>query len=111
MRIDVDAFVDRLGSPDHAPVATDLVEVGFRRTLDLLATYAGSTDDLEPWLSDAEVNRDRSLRLMYLAGLGLNRYAAEDIYEEILEWRTSPEGLLTGSPERIAAARAIMGLR
>ncbi len=57
------------------------------------------------------MNRDRSLRLMYLAGLGLNRYAAEDIYEEILEWRTSPEGLLTGSPERIAAARAIMGLR
>lgn len=111
VRIDVDAFVDRLGSPDHAPVATDLVEVGFRRTLDLLATYAGSADDLEPWLSDAEVNRDRSLRLMYLAGLGLNRYAAEDIYEEILEWRTSPEGLLTGSPERIAAARAIMGLR
>jgi hypothetical protein len=36
----------------------------------LMATYAGQARDLRPWLTDAEINTDRNLRLEYLAGLG-----------------------------------------
>ena len=108
-RVDVDAWVDRMLSPDHVRVAMDLREVGFSGSLDLLATYAADADDLGPWLGDAEINRDRSLRLMYLAGLGLNQYDADEIYAELLEHRSYPEGMFTGTPERVAALRALMG--
>ena len=36
------------------------------------------------WLADAELNRDRNLRLQYLAGLALNRYDERAIYREIV---------------------------
>ena len=109
--IDVDAFVDRLLSADHSAVAMHLTQAGFSRSMDLLATYAARADDLTGWLADAEVNRDRSLRLMYLAGLGLNNYTAEDIYRELLEFRSFPEDLFVGSEGRIALLRDLMGFR
>jgi hypothetical protein len=89
----------------------NLTQVGFSRSLDLLATYAARADDLTEWLADAEVNRDRSLRLMYLAGLGLNNYTAEDIYGELLEFRSFPEDLFVGSEGRIALLRDLMEFR
>jgi spermidine synthase len=52
--------------------------------VDLFATYAGRKPDLEPWLRDATLNRDRNLRLQYLAGLGLNLYQADVIYADML---------------------------
>jgi spermidine synthase len=42
------------------------------------------------------VNRDRNLRLQYLAGMGLNRYEGEAIHESMLAYRTFPEGLFVG---------------
>jgi spermidine synthase len=111
LRVDVDAFVDRLMSPDHSYVAMDLTEVGFNRSMDLLSTYGASADDLVGWLSDAEINRDRSLRLMYLAGLGLNNYSAASIYSEILEYRSFPDDMLRGDPGRVATLRGLMGFR
>lgn len=109
--IDVDAFVGRLMSPEHSSVAMDLSEVGFSRSLDLLSTYGARADDLIGWLSDAEINRDRSLRLMYLAGLGLNSYTAASIYSEMLEYRSFPDDLLRGDPGRVATLRGLMGFR
>ena len=109
--IDVDRFVERLQSAGHALVAMDLTEVGFARSMDLLATYAANADDLSEWLADAEINRDRSLRLMYLAGLGLNNYTADDIYDELLEFRSFPETLFVGSPGRIELLRDMMRFR
>ena len=76
--------------------------------MDLLSTYAASAADLAEWLSDAEVNRDRSLRLMYLAGLGLNNYTAREIYSELLTFRTFPENLFVGSEGRLALLRELM---
>ena len=111
IRVDVDAYVDRLMSPDHSYVAMDLSEVGFNRSMDLLSTYGASADDLIGWLSDAEINRDRSLRLMYLAGLGLNTYTAASIYSEILEFRSYPAHLFRGDPGRVATLRGLMGFR
>ena len=111
VRVDVDAFVDRLLSPDHAYVAMDLTQLGFSRSLDLLATYAASADDLAGWLADAEINRDRSLRLMYLAGLGLNNYTAASIYSELMGFRSFPDGVFLGTPGRVEALRELMGFR
>jgi len=110
LTVDVGDFVDRLRSPDHTFVAMDLTQVGFPRAMDLLGTYAGDAGDLVDWLADAELNRDRSLRLMYLAGLGLNEYSASTIYSDILESRTWPDFLFRGDPERIAALRVLMGI-
>ena len=106
--IDVDQFVGRLQAPDNGRVAMSLAQAGFPRVLDLLGTYAAGASDLTPWLEDAIVNRDRNLRLMYLAGLGLNEYIAEDIYEALLEFKRFPDELFTGSPGRLEVLRQIM---
>ena len=52
-------------------------EIGMNSATDLFSTYAGKRPDLDPWLADAMINRDRNLRLQYLAGLGLNLYQSE----------------------------------
>ncbi len=39
---------------------------------DILGSYAGRGVDLAPWLADAAINRERHLRLQYLAGLAAN---------------------------------------
>ena len=64
---------------------------------DLFATYAGSASDLQPWLKDAQINRDRNLRLQYLAGRGLNLYRAGEIFAEMLPFAQDPQGVFTGS--------------
>jgi spermidine synthase len=86
-RVDVGALQDRLNQPAYAAVAASLREVGLRSAEDLLATYVGSGVDLQPWLQGAEINRDRNLRLQYLAGLGLNTSQGPAIYSEILAQR------------------------
>ena len=111
LEIDVDTFVDRLLSPDYSLVSVSLSLAGFPRALDLLATYAGDADDLSGWMQDAEINRDRDLRLMYLAGLGLNEYVAGDIYKEILDSRSFPMELFVGDPGRLAVLRGLISSR
>ena len=32
---------------------------------DLFSTYAGKRPDLDPWMADAIINRDRNLRLQH----------------------------------------------
>ena len=75
-----------------------LAEVGLGSTVDLLQTYAGWGPDLQPWLWDAEINRDRSLRLQYLAGLALDRQDAYSIYDAIVRYRRYPRELFQVSP-------------
>jgi spermidine synthase len=66
----------------------------------LFSTYAGRKADLLPWLRDAAINRDRNLRLQYLAGLGLNLYQAATIYAEMLRNVSKvPDDLFVGSDE------------
>lgn len=106
--VDVEQFVVRLQAPENDRVAMSLAQAGFPRVLDLLATYAAGAGDLTPWLEDAIINRDKNLRLMYLAGLGLNRYIAEDIYDELLRFKRFPDELFTGSTARLEVLRQIM---
>jgi spermidine synthase len=91
--IDADALQARLDREDHARVAESLRNVEFRGALDLLLTYSGRAEDLREWLARAEVNRDRNLRLQYLAGLGLNRYEADSIFQSLVSYRRFPEKL------------------
>jgi spermidine synthase len=103
--IDVDRIEERLADPRFARVAGSLAEIGFSSAIDLLSTFAVQGPQLAPWLADAQINRDRNLRLQYLAGLGLNRYDQAWIYAEILSHRAVPPDLFTGSQARLEALR------
>ena len=95
-RVDGEAIARRLDA--DSALRQSLAEVGLGSTVELLQTYAGRGQDLEPWLRDAEINRDRSLRLQYLAGLALDRQDAYNIYDEIVGYRRYPRELFQVSP-------------
>ena len=103
--IDVDRVQARLSDPANAAMARSLSEIGINSAVDLFGTYGGRKDDMGGWLAGAQINRDRSLRLQYLAGLGLNLYQAAEIYRNMSAESRYPEGLFTGSPETIEALR------
>lgn len=105
LRIDVDAIQRRLEQPEYGVVAQSLREIGMMSAVDLFATYAGNATELAPWLQDAQINRDRNLRLQYLAGMGLNLYQADDIYQDMVRYAGYPEQLFAGSPETLAQLR------
>jgi spermidine synthase len=100
-RINLDDLEVRLQRPEYAPIRKSLAEIGMDSAVDLFATYGGSAEDLQPWLRDAQINRDRNLRLQYLAGRGLNLYRADAIYAEMLPYANDPENVFTGSDERM----------
>ncbi len=93
--INVDAIEQRLRANER--LAKSLKDAGFRSAVSLLGTYAGQRTDLGPWLAGAEINRDRNLRLQYLAGLGLNLNQGGLIYGEMLLHRRFPEQLFAGT--------------
>ena len=99
--IDLDAIDEKLARPEYSPVAESLAEVGFYSASQLMATFAAKKPEIDPWIADAQLNRDRNLRLQFLAGLGMNLYQADAIYQDMARYRTYPTGLFTGSPERI----------
>jgi spermidine synthase len=103
--ISVDELQSRLNRPDHWSVAESLRDVGFGSAISLLSSYAGRGPDLGPWLQGTPINRDRNLRLQYLAGMGLNLQRAPVIYQEMLRYCVFPEDLFAGSPERREALR------
>jgi spermidine synthase len=106
IKINIDEMEAKLASPEFAQVAQSLREIGFNSATELFATYAGQPTDLAPWLADAQINRDRNLRLQYLAGLGLNLYQSGPIYAEMISHANRfPENLFTGSPEKLQELR------
>jgi len=62
--------------------------------------------DLAPWLADATINRDRNLRLQYLAGMGFNLYQSEAIYADMLQYSQYPKDLFVGSDATLQQLRA-----
>ena len=101
-RVDLAELDARLLRPEYTPVRNSLVEVGYYPVDYLFATYAGDGPDLTEWLSDAEVTRDRNLRLQYLAGRDLNLRQQDLTYRQIMSHATFPADLFIGDPERIA---------
>jgi len=108
LHIDVDAVQAKLASPEYARMAQSLREIGFNSAIELFSTFAGRASDLKPFLKDAAVNRDRNLRLQYLAGLGLNVYQAGPIYSDMIKYRGDPGDLFVGSEETLQALRAMI---
>jgi len=106
MRINVDELQQRILRDE--PVARSLGEAGFKSVVSLLATYGGRGSDLRPWLGQAEINRDRNLRLQYLAGLGLNFNQGTLIQDDMLVYRRYPEELFVGSEPRRQMLRLLI---
>jgi spermidine synthase len=110
MVLDVDAIEARLVRDDFAPVRESLDEVGLGTVLDLFGTYAGRDVDLGDLLDGAEINRDRNLRLQYLAGLQLNSDEGRALYGPLLTYRQFPSDLFQGTTQTLDAVRAATGL-
>jgi spermidine synthase len=106
--IDVDALEQRLASAGYARVVKSLSDVGFQSAMGLITTYAGRAPDLKPWLAGAQINRDGSLRLQYLAGLALNSSQENLIYDQMLSYRRFPDGLFAVSEARRSALQAAL---
>jgi spermidine synthase len=111
LKIDPDAMQRRLDQPNYAAVRESLFSAGYPKALDLLSTYAAQASDLKEWSRGAEVNRDRNLRLQYLAGLGVNMNLADQIYSQMLGAAKFPDNLMVGSPASAAAMRMVFHQR
>jgi spermidine synthase len=111
--IDVDQLQGMLHRNEYLPVRESLIEVGFGIgqgeqeypdrgiVINLLATFAGQARDLQDWTKNAQINRDRDLRLQYLAGMYFNSYLSTTILESILSYYRFPGNLFVGSGGRI----------
>ena len=92
---------------DAAPrVKKSLEDVVLKSAADILGTYAGRGSDLAPWLAGAEINRERSLRLQYLAGLAANTDHRFAIFGGILTYRRYPADLFVASADTEARLRS-----
>lgn len=69
-----------------------MADAGIIAPDDLLNRFAGDASDIADWLRDAEINRDRNLRLQYLAGLTPESQTAQEIFQAMVA-RRRPIGL------------------
>ena len=107
IKIDLDAMEAKLAEPGvragRAVAPRDRLQLGGRAVLDLRraadATWRrGSTD--------AQINRDRNLRLQYLAGHGPEPVSERaDLCRDARAHARFPENLFTGSPATLQALR------
>jgi spermidine synthase len=106
--INLDEMSEKLNSPQYQQVMRSLAEIGMLSTTELFATYGGNREDLTPWMSDAQINLDRNMRLQYLAGMGLNLYQAEKIFANMAAQIKYPENLFTGSELMMSQLRQMI---
>ncbi len=105
MHIDLNEMEQRIHGPGYVRVMQSLDEIGMHSALDLFSTYAGRGSDLTQWLRGAAINRDRNLRMQYLAGFGLNLDDSAAIYAEMMRYRRIPGDIFRGTPEQMDALR------
>jgi spermidine synthase len=103
IHVDLDAISRRMEASPR--VADSLREVGFRSGVELFGAYTARPEDLRSWLAGAQINRDVSLRLQYLAGMAANQGKAPFIYGEIEKRGAFPADLFAGTPEQLAEVR------
>ncbi len=97
----LDEIDETLRTPAFAGVVRSLGEIGLIGATDLFGNYAGRARDLKAWTDRAQINRDRNLRLQYLAGFGVNLHDGDSIYADILQYRQFPEDLFIASESTI----------
>jgi spermidine synthase len=110
MAINLNELQKRLDRPDYVPVKRSLYEVGFGSAMQLLATYTVQVSDLKGWLENAQINRDRNLRLQYLAGMGLNVNLGGPIYDDIISHSRLPTPMFEGARDRVDALNEMLRL-
>jgi spermidine synthase len=111
LRIDLDAMEQRIGyRGGDSAIAQSLAEIGMNSPVDLFATYAARRSDLAEWLRNVPINRDRNLRMQYLAGLGMNLDDAAAIYSGMLAHRRFPEDVFISTEGRVDSLRRAMRL-
>jgi spermidine synthase len=110
MKVDVPALMARFQQPSYLPVAQSLVAVGFNSPVELFGTYATQAADLTAWVRDAQINRDRNLRLQYIAGTGLNTYQGGPIFASMVAGRKFPANLFSADEAWLAALRSAIGV-
>jgi spermidine synthase len=110
-KIDLDAMESRLSQPAWAPVRESLSDIQYFSVAELYGTYAGRKSDMAAWLQGAELNLDSNLRLMYMAGWGINSNRADPINREIMKLRQFPTDMFSGSPDKMQSLRYAMGVR
>jgi spermidine synthase len=118
--INLDKVQEKLNSPEYAPVKDSLTEVGFGAdteslrietniwgdpTIALMATYAGRASDLQEWMKGAQINRDKNMRLQYLAGMAVNNQLRKEILDGILRYYRFPDEVFTGSSQNISTLK------
>ncbi len=115
--IDMDRIQSLLDRPDYDRVRASLTDVGFGAgsahpedahrgiAINLLSTFAGQASNLSGWTMNAQINRDRNLRLQYLAGMHINSYVGTKILHSLLSYYTFPQNVFVGSPQRMATLR------
>ncbi len=83
LRIDLDDMERRVDFRGDSPMSQSLMGAGFDSPVALFATFAASREDLTEWLAGAVINRDRNLRMQYLAGLGMDHDQAAEIFSSM----------------------------
>jgi spermidine synthase len=96
---DLDKLQARIDRPDNQEVKESLADAGFHSANDLLATYAGRAVDLKEWMQGAQINRDKDLRLQYLAGMWLNNYHGAELLAGVTKYYKFPSDMFSGSEE------------
>jgi spermidine synthase len=100
MAINLNDLQAKLDRPEYVRVKRSLYDVGFGSAVELLSTYTVQASDLRGWLENAQINRDRNLRLQYLAGMGLNVDLGGPIYDDIIRSAHLPATMFVGTDDR-----------
>ncbi len=103
LTVDIVAVEDQLAR--NPALRSSLAAVDFHSGMELLTSYVGQASDLQPYLVGAQLNRDRSLRLQYLAGLALDENNSAAIFQAMSQYRRYPENLFTVPPYMEAQLR------
>lgn len=99
--IDIEKLDKKLLSEDYKMVRQSLADVEFFNLEDLLGTYAGRAQDLQEWMSGAQINTDRNLRLSYLSGISADYSGATEIFFGICKYYKFPKNLFSDSDQKL----------
>jgi spermidine synthase len=100
-QIDLEKLEKKLLREDYNMVRQSISDVYFNNPEDLLSTYACCARDLKEWLSDAQINTDRNLRLSYLSGMSAYYFGAPEIFYDIMRYYKFPSNLFSGSEQKL----------
>jgi spermidine synthase len=102
--IDVGALAERIYA--NPQIQRSLADVQLGDVYLFLNQYLGQARDLTGWLSDAQINHDRSLRLQYLAGLSVDTYETYEIFSAIAAHRRYPDNVFVAPPQMESSLRS-----